>query len=190
MAAHKGPASLSPRCTRSGSYIAAIPFYPPYEFIFWLMTPFWGWPIFWYFSTIGVSVFWVRWLIYLVILFVILCQVYYVWSSMESRTQVHGKLKFLSKFMKHVLKSTVIFCLLQLPPTHFSACFVPHIPGWVCSWQCVGSNSTRNHILPGRFSRMHTQDYCHGWCCQGYLQQIGGCGISVPYKQGSRWTMH
>jgi hypothetical protein len=29
MAAHKGPASLRPRCTRSGSSIAAIPVYIP-----------------------------------------------------------------------------------------------------------------------------------------------------------------
>jgi hypothetical protein len=28
MAAHKGPASLRPRCTRSGSSVAAIPVYP------------------------------------------------------------------------------------------------------------------------------------------------------------------
>jgi hypothetical protein len=27
MAAHKGPANLRPRCTRSGSYVAAIPVY-------------------------------------------------------------------------------------------------------------------------------------------------------------------
>jgi hypothetical protein len=29
MATHKGPASLRPRCTRSGSSVAAIPVYPP-----------------------------------------------------------------------------------------------------------------------------------------------------------------
>jgi hypothetical protein len=29
MAAHKGPASLRPRCTRSGSSVAAIPIYHP-----------------------------------------------------------------------------------------------------------------------------------------------------------------
>jgi hypothetical protein len=34
MAAHKGPASLRPRCTRSGSSVAAIPVYqstPQYD---------------------------------------------------------------------------------------------------------------------------------------------------------------
>jgi hypothetical protein len=105
---------------------------------------------------------------------------------------VKQKLKFLSKFMKHRLWSTVnlLLLLLQLPPTHISTCFVPHLPGWVCSWQCVGGYSTSDHILPGCFGRMHTQDYCYGWCCQGYLQQISGCRIGIPYQQGSCWTVH
>lgn len=138
----------------------------------------------------ALSLFWEKWLIHLVILFVILCQVYYVGSSVENQTQLHNNLTFWPSLWTIDFKVLFFFCLLQLPPTHISTCFVPHLPGWVCSWQCVGGYSTSNHLLPGCFSRMHTQNYCYGWCCQGYLQQISGCRISIPYKQGSCWTVH